>query len=212
MRNTVIAICGAVLLGTLQISCVSKKKYDALSRDKWNADREILNLREANASLSAQMKRNEEEFNAIRYDMAASNAEKDKDIYSLTVKLKEAEKRSSELQTELENTTDRMLSSNTTSGELLKELQAKLTQVSGERRQLERDINNLEFENRELNSRIEQLNRNLAGKDSDIEKQKNEYSALSKKLSSLQQNINELKDENEKYKNQVNLLRKQLGL
>lgn len=205
MRNSIVILCSIALMGGVATSCVSKKKFDALTYEKWNADNKI-------AELNAQLEQNAEEFNAIRYDLTKSNAEKEKNIQELNNRLKEAVQIAEELKLNLENTTDKMNLSSMSSEEQIKELTAKLTLANAERKELQQLINNLEFNNRELKTNIEMVERTVAQRDNQIKILENEKSALAKKVTQLQQEIKAIDEEREKLKNQVNLLRKELGL
>lgn len=205
MRNSAIVLCGMILLGGLSTSCVSKKKFDALTHEKWNADNKI-------AELTAQINQNAEEFTAIRYDLALSNAEKEKTIQELNVKLKQANQIAEELKLNLENTTDKMNYSSMSSEEQIKELNAKLALVNAERKELQQQLNNLEFNNRELQTSIQMVERTVTEKENQIKIKENEKSSLAKKVSQLQQEKKAIQEERDKFQNQVNLLRKQLNL
>ncbi|MBP3419424.1 MAG: hypothetical protein J6K74_02400 [Marinifilaceae bacterium] len=205
MKRSVVILCGIALIGGMATSCVSKKKFDALTYEKWNADNKI-------AELNAQIEQNAEEFNAIRYELAQNNAEKEKSIQELNNRLKDALQIAEELKQNLENTTDKMNLSSMSSDEQIKELSAKLTLANAERKELQQMVNNLEFTNRELKGSIERVEREVAERDNQIKIKENEKSALAKKVSQLQQEIKRIDEEREKLQNQVNLLRKELGL
>ena len=111
-------------------------EFDALTQAKWDADNRI-------AELTSQIEQNNQEFNSIRYDLALSNAEKEKAIQELTIKLKAADKLAEELKAELENATDKMNLSSLSSNEQIKELSAKLQTINNERKELQLQINNL---------------------------------------------------------------------
>ena len=103
MRKTVLYIGGFVILSSLSVSCVSKKKFEELARAKREVDRNILELQREKKKLEDQLQVTKDDFNSIRYKLTENNAVKDKTIDQLYTKLRSLESKQVELKSELSN-------------------------------------------------------------------------------------------------------------
>ena len=78
MRKGLFYISGILIFTSLLSSCVSKKKYEELARAKRSIDREVATLENDKKSLESEMQKLKDDFNAVRYQLTANNADKDK--------------------------------------------------------------------------------------------------------------------------------------
>ena len=212
MKNRVTLLGGVLIVGILASSCVSKKKYDALSREKWSADKELMQVKQQNQELNSQIRKNTEDFNRIRTDLTANNAAKDNTIAEIAAELERQKKQISRLKADIENAQNNMLLSSTSSNEQIKKLQDRLKVSSEDKKAIQQKYEELEFSSRGLKMQIEQLNGRIAEKERQIANAQEGTAFVEKQIGSLKSQISKLKQENEKYRNQVNLLKKELGI
>ena len=88
MRKGLFYISGILIFTLLFSSCVSKKKYEELARAKRSVDREVATLANDKKTLESEMQKLKADFNAVRYQLTANNAAKDKQIDDLYVQLR----------------------------------------------------------------------------------------------------------------------------
>lgn len=151
-------IFSTLVLSLLLSSCVvSKKKYEAMENAKLAADRKVrmltgeknnllstLGKRDATiSSLTEKLKSLKSEYNNLKYDMSASNAQKSSQIDNLTKKLGNTIKNQENIQEKkeaLENDLSWLKKDRNTKAQQITELQEKV-------KTLESDIEALRAEN-----------------------------------------------------------------
>lgn len=80
MRKTILYLSGFMIISSLSVSCVSKKKFEELARAKREVDRNLLDLKRDKKQLEDQLQLAKDDFNTIRYKLTENNAVKDKTI------------------------------------------------------------------------------------------------------------------------------------
>ena len=80
MKRKALYILGLSILSLSLTSCVSKKKFDELARDKSMVEREAAQLKTDKRNLEKKLQENKDEFNKVRYQLTENNAAKDKII------------------------------------------------------------------------------------------------------------------------------------
>ena len=83
MRKTILYLSGFMIISSLSVSCVSKKKFEELARAKRSIDREVETLVNDKKSLESEIQKLKDDFNAVRYQLTVNNAAKDKQIDDL---------------------------------------------------------------------------------------------------------------------------------
>ena len=78
MRKTILYLSGFMIISSLSVSCVSKKKFEELARAKREVDRNLLDLKRDKKQLEDQLQLAKDDFNTIRYKLTENNAVKDK--------------------------------------------------------------------------------------------------------------------------------------
>ena len=101
MRKTILYLSGFMIISSLSVSCVSKKKFEELARAKREVDRNLLDLKRDKKQLEDQLQLAKDDFNTIRYKLTENNAVKDKTIDQLYTKLRSLESKQVELKSEL---------------------------------------------------------------------------------------------------------------
>lgn len=207
-------IGGSILIIILLTSCVSRKKFNELERTKMASDQEIMILQSQKKALENKLSQTEEEFNAIRYKMTASNAAKDKRIQIMTAKLRQLEGRRSELTDELSLVSDKIKSDEKLTRAQIEKLQNELLKISQERDSLKRDMaelkTNLNWENQKLERELQLIKEKRDVSENQISTLKEEINRLNDRLRTLDAQKSKDKAEIEKLTNQVNLLKKHL--
>ena len=97
MRKTILYLSGFMIISSLSVSCVSKKKFEELARAKREVDRNLLDLKRDKKQLEDQLQLAKDDFNTIRYKLTENNAVKDKTIDQLYTKLRSLESKQVEL-------------------------------------------------------------------------------------------------------------------
>ena len=106
MRKTILYLSGFMIISSLSVSCVSKKKFEELARAKREVDRNLLDLKRDKKQLEDQLQLAKDDFNTIRYKLTENNAVKDKTIDQLYTKLRSLESKQVELKSEYHNVTE----------------------------------------------------------------------------------------------------------
>ena len=110
MRKGLFYISGILIFTSLLSSCVSKKKYEELARAKRSIDREVATLENDKKSLESEMQKLKDDFNAVRYQLTANNAAKDKQIDDLNTQLRALQNKESALKSELKDVSEQVKS------------------------------------------------------------------------------------------------------
>lgn len=214
MRKTILYISGFILISSLSVSCVSKKKFEELARAKREVDRDLLDLKRDKKQLEEQLQSTKDEFNTIRYKLTENNAVKDKTIDQLYTKLRSLESKQVELKSELSDVADQIKTTTQSSNEQIASLESSLQKVSNERDQLRKQLNevqtNLEFENRKIKTELATANTKMQSQTGEVEKLKAENEEINKKLNWIRKTKADADAEIKKLTNQVNLLKKEL--
>ena len=159
MRKTILYLSGFMIISSLSVSCVSKKKFEELARAKREVDRNLLDLKRDKKQLEDQLQLAKDDFNTIRYKLTENNAVKDKTIDQLYTKLRSLESKQVELKSELSNVADQIKTTTQSTSEQISSLESSLQKVSNERDQLRRQLTevqtNLEFENQKIKAQLE---------------------------------------------------------
>ena len=209
MRKTVLYIGGFVILSSLSVSCVSKKKFEELARAKREVDRNILELQREKKKLEDQLQVTTADFNSIRDKLTEHNAVKDNTIDQLYTKLRSLESKQVELKSELSNVADQIKTTTASSNEQITTLEKNLQKNSAERDQLRKQLTEvqtgLEFENRKIKAQLETASGSLTAKDTEIQRWKNDNEEMNKKLNWIRTTKSEADAELKKLTNQVNL-------
>ena len=207
MRKGLFYISGILIFTSLLSSCVSKKKYEELARAKRSIDREVATLENDKKSLESEMQKLKDDFNAVRYQLTANNAAKDKQIDDLNTQ--------SALKSELKDVSEQVKSKVQSSEGQLAELQLQLKRTTEERDQIRKQLSdyktNADWDNRKLSNEVEHIKSNLKFKDSEIARLEKEIAGIKKQLADAKSQLTKKKQEVEKLTNQVNLLKKELS-
>ena len=176
MRKTILYLSGFMIVSSLSVSCVSKKKFEELARAKREVDRNLLDLKRDKKQLEDQLQLAKDDFNTIRYKLTENNAVKDKTIDQLYTKLRSLESKQVELKSELSNVADQIKTTTQSTSEQISSLESSLQKVSNERDQLRRQLTevqtNLEFENQKIKAQLESATNNLQAQNGEVEKLK----------------------------------------
>ena len=176
MRKTILYLSGFMIISSLSVSCVSKKKFEELARAKREVDRNLLDLKRDKKQLEDQLQLAKDDFNTIRYKLTENNAVKDKTIDQLYTKLRSLESKQVELKSELSNVADQIKTTTQSTSEQISSLESSLQKVSNERDQLRRQLTevqtNLEFENQKIKAQLESATNNLQAQNGEVEKLK----------------------------------------
>ena len=214
MRKTILYLSGFMIISSLSVSCVSKKKFEELARAKREVDRNLLDLKRDKKQLEDQLQLAKDDFNTIRYNLTENNAVKDKTIDQLYTKLRSLESKQVELKSELSNVADQIKTTTQSTSEQISSLESSLQKVSNERDQLRRQLTevqtNLEFENQKIKAQLESATNNLQAQNGEVEKLKADNEEMTKKLNWIRKTKADADAEIKKLTNQVNLLKKEL--
>jgi len=214
MRKTILYLSGFMIISSLSVSCVSKKKFEELARAKREVDRNLLDLKRDKKQLEDQLQLAKDDFNTIRYKLTENNAVKDKTIDQLYTKLRSLESKQVELKSELSNVADQIKTTTQSTSEQISSLESSLQKVSNERDQLRRQLTevqtNLEFENQKIKAQLESATNNLQAQNGEVEKLKADNEEMTKKLNWIRKTKADADAEIKKLTNQVNLLKKEL--
>ena len=204
MRKTILYLSGFMIISSLSVSCVSKKKFEELARAKREVDRNLLDLKRDKKQLEDQLQLAKDDFNTIRYKLTENNAVKDKTIDQLYTKLRSLES----------NVADQIKTTTQSTSEQISSLESSLQKVSNERDQLRRQLTevqtNLEFENQKIKAQLESATNNLQAQNGEVEKLKADNEEMTKKLNWIRKTKADADAEIKKLTNQVNLLKKEL--
>lgn len=215
MRRTVLYIGGFIIISSLSVSCVSKKKFEELARAKREVDRNVLDLKRDKKQLEEQLQLTKDDFNNIRYKLTENNAVKDKTIDQLYTKLRSLESKQVELKSELSNVADQIKTTTQSSSEQIAVLESNLQKVSADRDQLRKKLTelqtDLEAENRRIKSELEAASANAQTQSAEVEKLKAANQEMDKKLNWIRKTKADADAEIKKLTNQVNLLKKELN-
>ena len=86
MRKTILYLSGFMIISSLSVSCVSKKKFEELARAKREVDRNLLDLKRDKKQLEDQLQLAKDDFNTIRYKLTENNAVNDRPtVYQITL-------------------------------------------------------------------------------------------------------------------------------
>ena len=202
MRKGLFYISGILIFTLLLSSCVSKKKYEELARAKRSIDREVATLENDKKSLESEMQKLKDDFNAVRYQLTADNAAKDKQIDDLNTQ-------------ELKDVSEQVKSKVQSSEGQLAELQLQLKRTTEERDQIRKQLTdyktNADWDNRKLSNEVEHIKSSLKFKDSEIARLEKEIAGVKKQLADAKSQLTKKTQEVEKLTNQVNLLKKELS-
>ena len=126
MRKTILYLSGFMIISSLSVSCVSKKKFEELARAKREVDRNLLDLKRDKKQLEDQLQLAKDDFNTIRYKLTENNAVKDKTIDQLYTKLRSLESKQVELKSELSNVADQIKTTTQSTSEQISSLESSL--------------------------------------------------------------------------------------
>ena len=110
MRKTILYLSGFMIISSLSVSCVSKKKFEELARAKRSIDREVETLVNDKKSLESEIQKLKDDFNAVRYQLTVNNAAKDKQIDDLYTQLRALQNKESALKSELKDVAEQVKS------------------------------------------------------------------------------------------------------
>ena len=224
MRKTILYLSGFMIISSLSVSCVSKKKFEELARAKREVDRNLLDLKRDKKQLEDQLQLAKDDFNTIRYKLTENNAVKDKTIDQLYTKLRSLESKQVELKSELSNVADQIKTTTQSTSEQISSLESSLQKVSNERDQLrehrkvfyiklltsgklQSHLADVEEQAQEL---FDHLMKQRAEREGITEKLKADNEEMTKKLNWIRKTKADADAEIKKLTNQVNLLKKEL--
>lgn len=203
--NLLIALVACATLD----SCVSRKKYDALTNAKRSVDMEIAALSGERDALEKTVKQLQDEFNATRYKLTENNAAKEKQIDELHARLRAQENQGSALKTELQDAEDQAKYSEQTHKQRVADLEARLRNAVAERdeaRKLATDTRTaLDLANRKLSAETERS----ASKDARVDELTKEVKAAKDMLSAARKTLESKDQELQKLIQQLEALKKQ---
>ena len=212
MRKTILYLSGFMIISSLSVSCVSKKKFEELARAKREVDRNLLDLKRDKKQLEDQLQLAKDDFNTIRYKLTENNAVKDKTIDQLYTKLRSLESKQVELKSELSNVADQIKTTTQSTSEQISSLESSLQKVSNERDQLRRQLTevqtNLEFENQKIKVQLESATNNLQAQNGEVEKLKADNEENDKKTELDQKNKSRRRRRNQKTDQSGELIKK----
>ena len=212
MRKGLFYISSFLIFTLFLSSCVSKKKYEELARAKRSVDREAATLENDKKTLEAEIQKLKNDFNAVRYQLTANNAAKDKQIDDLNTQLRTLQNKESALKSELKDVSEQVKSKVKNSEGQLAELQSQLARTMEERDQIKKQLadykTNADWDNRKLNNEVEHIKSSLKFKDSEIARLEKEIAGVKKQVTDAKNQLAKKTQEVEKLTNQV---KKELG-
>jgi predicted RNase H-like nuclease (RuvC/YqgF family) len=199
-------------------SCVAKKKYLEMQDGRLKAEEQVIKLTEENNYRASRIEALIADFQSMKNELMESNAIKDQYIDSLNNEI-------AGLKGTLDRQKESLQQTSFTFGferqRMIEDMKAKDGMISS----LNRQLQNLENENKELSSvvddnnfQISLLNDKISVLEAEKESESGKSAELNQKLQVLQQEINSLQAQiREKdatitrLQNNVNLLKKELG-
>ena len=161
------------------------------------------------------MQKLKDDFNAVRYQLTANNAAKDKQIDDLYTQLRTLQSKESALKSELKDVSEQVKSKVKDNEGQLSGLQLQLKRATEERDLLQKQLaeykTNVDWDNRKLKNEVETLKANIKFKDSEIARLEKEIAGVKKQLADAKSTLAKKTQEVEKLTNQVNLLKKELS-
>lgn len=192
-------ITALILTLSLSSCVVSKKKYEALNMAKQASDRKVRSLlREKGqleesveekvatiSTLSSKLRGLKEEFNNLKYDMSASNAQKSSEIDKLSKKLGNTLKDKESIK------------------EKSAELQGDLNWLRKEKQRQAEQISEMEATIKGLESQITTLQTSKEAATTSLSTTKQEIEDLTSKVNALEELLRREKDTNTKLQKQL---------
>lgn len=193
-------IITALILTIGLSSCVvSKKKYNALNMAKQASDRKVRNLLKEKgqleksvdekiatiSTLNGKLSRLKEEFNNLKYDMSASNAQKSSEIDNLTQKLGNTIKDKESIK------------------EKSDELEGDLNWLRKEKQRQAEQISEMEVTIKELENQITILQASKDTATSSLSATQQQIEDLTSKVNALEELLKREKDTNAKLQKQL---------
>ena len=160
-----------MIISSLSVSCVSKKKFEELARAKREVDRNLLDLKRDKKQLEDQLQLAKDDFNTIRYKLTENNAVKDKTIDQLYTKLRSLESKQVELKSELSNVADQ-----------IKTTKAQLESATNNLQAQNGEVEKLKADNEEMTKKLNWIRKTKADADAEIKKLTNQVNLLKKEL------------------------------
>jgi len=196
-------------------SCVSKKKFDELALAKIEADENVENLNNNNKTLDEKLNLMTDEYNAIRYKLTYSNAQKDSYIDSLTHITQNMQTETVVLKAEIEENNNKLTDVSTTRQKQIQNLELKISKIENEKKTLIEEMRKIKTDSKfnleKRGNEVITINEKLKAKDIDIRKLEKEVEVHKSKAAWLRKLNNNNKGEITKLTNQVKLLKKAIS-
>lgn len=205
----------AIIASLCLSSCVSKKKFDELALAKIEADENIENLNNSNKTLDEKLNSMTDEYNAIRYKLTYSNAQKDSYIDSLTHITQNMQTEQVVLKAEIEENNNKLTNVSTTRQKQIQNLELKISKIENEKKNLVEKIRKIQTDSRfnleKKANEVITINEKLKAKDIEINKLEKEVNVHKSKAAWLRKVNSNIKKEVSKLNNQVKLLKKAIS-
>lgn len=205
----------AIITSLCLSSCVSKKKFDELALAKIEADENIENLNSSNKTLDEKLNSMTEEYNAIRYKLTYSNAQKDSYIDSLTHITQNMQTEQVVLKAEIEENNNKLTNVSSTRQKQIQNLELKISKIENEKKDLVEKIRKIQTDSKfnleKKANEVITINEKLKAKDIEITKLEKEVDVHKSKAAWLRKVNSNIKKEVSKLNNQVKLLKKAIS-
>lgn len=205
----------AIITSLCLSSCVSKKKFDELALAKIEADENIENLNSSNKTLDEKLNSMTEEYNAIRYKLTYSNAQKDSYIDSLTHITQNMQTEQVVLKAEIEENNNKLTNVSSTRQKQIQNLELKISKIENEKKDLVEKIRKIQTDSKfnleKKANEVITINEKLKAKDIEINKLEKEVDVHKSKAAWLRKVNSNIKKEVSKLNNQVKLLKKAIS-
>ncbi|MDR2414810.1 MAG: hypothetical protein LBD64_07500 [Odoribacteraceae bacterium] len=207
LLNVFIPLVACALLS----SCVSRKKYDSMTRAKRSADREIASLLGERDALEEEVKRLQVEFNAARHKLTENNATKERQIDEFHARLRAQESQGTALKTELQDAEEQVQYTEKLYKQRLADAEDRLRRVVAERDEARKQFNelknSLEQANRKLKADAERLSGDLATRENRVKELNEEIKSTKAMLSAARESLKAKDQELQKLIQQLEALK-----
>lgn len=217
MQITRLIICVACS-GILLSSCVSKKKYLDMESSKLRAEQRVRDLTTENNAQAERLKQMIADYEQVKTDLMASNAEKDELIGKLNGKINNLSLNVQEKDASIEEKIYAFAYEKRRLNQQVDEYKQQVESLSNEKQQLTDQVKKLNGDLAEVRFDLNRQKEENTSLEHQLNKRGTEIEKLSKQLSTVKAEVQQLKvdmqtkDETiERLKNNVSLLKNEIG-
>ncbi len=198
-------------------SCVSKKKYLEMESKKLSAEGQVRQLKKENADMQTRIKTMIADYEQIRAELLANNAQKDQLIVNLQGQINQVKNSAAEKNSNMEDKLyafqyeKRQLQNQIDAkDEEIKAMNARARELATQLGNSQNELNNIKFNYNNTNKELERLQGKLSGADEISSEQQAKINKLNEQISSLKKQSATKDKTIEKLENNVKLLKDQL--